>query len=82
MLEEDEQTLRELAKRCRDANTKVRYLALHALSINKPVSMVAEIFCVDRSSLYNWVVKWKEERNLEDGSRSGRPNLLTEGQKQ
>lgn len=81
-MEEDEQTLRKLAKGCRDANAKVRYLALHALSIKKPVSMVAEIFCVDRSSLYNWVVKWKEERNLEDEPRPGRPNVLTEEQKQ
>src|SRR3989338_5631143 len=82
MLEEDEQALRKLAKSCKDANARVRYLALHPLSINKPVQMVAEIFCVDRTSLYNWVVKWKEERNLEDEPREGRPNILTEEQKQ
>jgi len=82
MLEEDEQTLRKLAKTCRDTDAKVRYLALHALSVGKSVSMVAEIFCVDRSSLYNWVVRWKEERNLEDKSKSGRANALTKEQKQ
>lgn len=82
MLEEDEQALRKLAKSCRDAKVQNRYLALHALSINKPVSLVAEIFCVDRTTLYNWIVKWKEERNLEDEPREGRPNALTEEQKQ
>ena len=82
MLEDDEQTLRQLAKKCRDANAKVRYLALHALSISRSVEEVAEIFCVDRTSLYNWVVKWKEERNLEDAPRTGRPNALSEEQKQ
>jgi len=82
MLEEDEQALRKLAKSCRDAKVQNRYLALHALSINKPVELVAEIFCVDRSTLYNWIVKWKEERNLEDEPRQGRPNVLTDEQKQ
>ncbi len=82
MLEEDEQALRKLAKSCRDAKVQNRYLALHALSITKPVSLVAEIFCVDRTTLYNWVVKWKEERSLEDEPRAGRPNILSEEQKQ
>lgn len=82
MLEEDEHALRELAKKCKDASAKVRYLALHALSIHKPVSLIAEIFCVDRTTLYNWVVKWMEERTLEDTPRPGRPNSLTEEQKQ
>jgi transposase len=81
MLEEDEQALRKLAKSCKDANAKVRYLALHALSIKKPVQLVADIFCVDRTSLYNWVVKWKEEKNLEDEPREGRPNVLSDEQK-
>jgi len=82
MLEEDEADLRKLAKTCRDARVQNRYLALHALSIKKPVSLVAEIFCVDRASLYNWIVKWKQERTLEDEPREGRPNILTEEQKQ
>jgi len=82
MLEEDEQALRKLAKSCRDAKVQNRYLALHALSINKPVELVAEIFCVDRATLYNWIVKWKEERNLEDEPREGRPNILSDEQKQ
>lgn len=82
MLEEDEQALRQLAKSCRVAKEQNRYLALHALSINKPVELIAEIFCVDRTSLYNWVVKWKEDRDLADEPRQGRPNVLTEEQKQ
>jgi transposase len=82
MLEGDEPALRKLAKISRDANARVRYLALHALSIHKPVSWVAEIFCVDRSSLYNWIVKWKESGNLEDDFKPGRPVVLTEEQKQ
>ncbi len=82
MLEEDKQTLRQLAKSCRDVKVQNRYLALHALSIGKPVELIAEIFCVDRTSLYNWIVKWREERSLEDEPREGRPNILTEEQKQ
>lgn len=82
MLEEDERALRELAKSCKDATAKVRYLALHAVSISQPISLISEIFCVDRASIYNWIVKWKEERTLEDNQRSGRPNTLTEEQKQ
>jgi transposase len=82
MMEEDEQLLRTLAKSCKDARVQNRYLALHALSIGKPVELIAEIFCVDRTSLYNWIVKWKEQKNLEDEPREGRPNVLTEKQKQ
>jgi transposase len=82
MLEEDEPALRKLAKSTRDANARVRYLALHALSIHKPVSLVAEIFCVDPSSLYNWILKWKEQGNLEDDFKPGRPVVLSEEQKQ
>jgi transposase len=82
MLEEDEKILRQLAKSCRNARVQNRYLALHALSISKPIQLVAEIFCVDRTSLYNWIVKWKEERTLEDESKSGRPSVLSEEQKQ
>lgn len=74
--------MRELAKSCKDAATKIRYLALHAVSINKPISLISEIFCVDRASIYNWIVKWKEEGTLEDNPRPGRPNILTEEQKQ
>jgi transposase len=82
MLEEDEQALRKLAKSCRDAKEQNRYLALHAISIGKSIGLVADVFCVDRTSIYNWIVKWKEERSLEDEPRTGRPNLLTEEQKQ
>ncbi|MEK6816667.1 MAG: IS630 family transposase [Nanoarchaeota archaeon] len=74
--------MRELSKKCKDARIQNRYLALHALSIGKSVELIAEIFCVDRATLYNWIVKWREERSLEDIPRSGRPNSLTEEQKQ
>jgi len=82
MLEEDEQALRELAKSCRDAKEKMRYLALHALSIGQPVALVAKIFCVDESAIYRWVDQWQKEKNLADKPRTGRPPILDEKKKE
>ena len=82
MLEEDEPLLRRLAKECKDAKEHDRYLALHAVSVGKEVSLVAEIFCVDESSVYVWIKRWKEEKDLSDKSKSGRPPAFTKGEKQ
>ena len=41
-----------------------RYLALHAVSKGYEVSLVAEIFCVDESSIYVWIKKWEDEGTL------------------
>ena len=43
--------------------------------------MVAEIFCVDKSSIYIWIKKWKDEGTPSDKSKSGRPPSFTEDEK-
>ena len=81
MLEEDEPLLLKRAKECKEAREQNRYLALHAVSVGKEVSLVAEIFCVDEDSIYNWIKKWREEKNLSDKSRSGKPPAFKEDEK-
>ena len=73
MLEEDRPLLQKLAKECKDAKEYWRYLALHAVSEGHEVSLVAKIFCVDESSVYGWIKKWKDEGTISDKPRSKRP---------
>ena len=73
MLEEDLPILQELAKECKDAKEHDRYPALHAVSKGYEVSLAAEISCVDESSIYVWIKKWKDEGILSDKSEGGRP---------
>ncbi len=77
MFEKDEQALRELAAACKDAKEKVRYLALHAISKGYVASTVSEIFCVDESTIYRWIERWKKERVVQDKPKSGRPPILS-----
>lgn len=81
MLEGDEQALKELAIRCKDAKEKPRYLALHALSKGHSVPLVSEIFCVDESTIYRWMERWQEEKSLHDRQKSGRPPILDDKDK-
>jgi len=55
MLEGTEPALRELAIHCKDIKEKPRYLALHTLSKEHSVPLVSEIFCVDESTIYEWI---------------------------
>lgn len=75
---EDSQRLRESAKNCKDAKEKIRYLALHAIALGHAVPSVAQIFCVDEATVYRWIERWHEEKNLADKPREGRPAELTE----
>ena len=77
MLEEDGPLLQKLAKECKDVKEQNRYLALHAVSKGYEVSSVAEIFCVDESSIYGWIKKWEDEGTLSDKPKSGRPPSFT-----
>ncbi|MEM2956854.1 MAG: IS630 family transposase [Candidatus Jordarchaeaceae archaeon] len=81
-LQGDEGLLRTLAKKCKDAREKIRYLALHAISKGYTVSLVAEIFCVDEATIYRWIERWQVERNLADQPREGRPPKLDEKDKE
>lgn len=73
MLEEDEPLLLERAKKCKETREHDRYLALHAVSLGEEVSLVAKIFCVDVDSIYGWIKRWKEGKDLSDKPKSGRP---------
>lgn len=81
MFNSDEQLLRELARSCKDAKEKVKYLALHALSKGYVVLSVSEIFCVDKVTIYRWIDKWKKEKTMQDKPKSGRPPALDEKNK-
>lgn len=81
MIEQDRRVLRELAAHCKDTKEKVRLLALHAISKGYTQTSVAEIFCVDESTIHNWIDKWLTERNAVDHERSGRPPVLTDKDK-
>ncbi len=81
MIEQDENILRELAAHCKDAKEKVRLLALHAVSKSYTVDAVADIFCVDDSTIRDWINKWLAERNVSDHERSGRPPVLSDKDK-
>ena len=43
--------------------------------------MVAKIFCVDESSVYGWIKKWEEGKDLSDMPKSGRPPAFTDEEK-
>lgn len=81
MLEEDEAVLREKAKSCKNPNEKVRYFALHFLSIDKTISEAAKAFMVDRSTVYDWIQEWKHEKSLGDKPKEGRPPSFGEKEK-
>jgi len=79
---EDSQLLSESAKKCTDAKERERLRALYAISIGHPISTVAEIFCVDEATVYRWIDRWQEEKNLQIKPREGRPPSLDKEDKQ
>jgi putative transposase len=81
MLEEDEPLLRKLAKECDDAEETVRYYALHAISTGDSVTDTAKRFLVERQTIYDWIEKWKEDSNVSDKPKSGRPESLEDSDK-
>ena len=82
MLEEDEALLREKAKGCKNPNEKIRYFALHSISIGLDKTKVAKLFLVDRSTVYDWIVEWKREKQLTDKQKEGRPPSFGEKEKE
>ncbi len=81
MLEEDAPALQRLASECKDAKERERLRALYAISIGERVERVAEIFCVNASTVYEWVTRWNDEKNLADKPKDGRPPVLNEKEK-
>ena len=78
MLEEDRDILYKSYKECKDYKEKIRYQALYAVSRNIEVKEVAVVIDVEESTIYDWIHRWEEERDIKDKPRSGRPEKLTE----
>ncbi len=78
MLENDSDILKDLYKNCKDVKEKLRYEALYAVSREKNVATIADILDVEESTVYDWIHRWEEERNISDKPRSGRPEKLTD----
>jgi len=78
MLKEDGRTLRKLAHECtsKKARERERLKALLALSKGRSVSEVADFFDIDEATVYRWVERWNEERDLKDKPRDGRPPVF------
>ena len=79
----DSEQLKKLLGEPKDEETRKRerLRAIYAVSIGCSVSDVAEIFCVDEQTIYNWIDVWREERNVSDKPRSGRPPAFTDEEK-
>ena len=78
MFEEDECTLRGLARSSKDARVNVRYFALHGISQGHTIKSISEIFCVDECTIRNWVTKWRKHKRIQDDPKSGRPPIFSE----
>ncbi len=78
MLEKDSNILKELYKKCKDAKENLRYGALYAVSRGKNVVIIADVLAVEESTVYDWIHKWNEERDVSDKPRSGSPKKLTD----
>ena len=79
----DAASLRELAKKTRDANQSRRLLALAAVYDGARRDAAARIGCVGRQTLRDWVVWFNEQGpgGLIDGKAPGKPPKLNEDQK-
>jgi transposase len=73
LFEEDRDILRELARKSKDPKERERLRALYILSIGETVERVMVFFAVEESTVYRWIDKWKEDRNMHDKPRDGRP---------
>jgi transposase len=78
---EDSLLLQEQAKRSKDAKERERLRALYAINVGYPIQRVAEIFCVDQGTIYRWIERWQEDKNLLDKPKRGRPGRITEDDK-
>lgn len=81
MLEEDREILRVLARECKDGKERDRLRTLYILSLGESVDRVSAFFSVEESTVYRWIDKWKEDRNMADRPRDGRPQILNDKDK-
>ena len=78
MLEGDRDVLHKQYTECKDYKEKIRYQALYAISRNFSVEDTAAFLDVEESTVYDWIHKWQQEKEVKDKPRSGRPEKLTE----
>lgn len=81
MFEEDRDILRELARKSKDPKERERLRALYILSLGETVERVMVFFAVDESTVYRWIDKWNEDRNMHDKPRDGRPPSIGSDEK-
>jgi len=79
-LRKDSEELRKLLEGSQTTE-KERIRALYIVSLDYPIKEVARMFCVDEQTIYNWINLWREERNVSDKPKSGRPPAFTEEEK-
>ncbi len=79
-LHEDSEELKKLLEGSQTTE-KERVRALYAISIGYSIKDVEKIYCVDEQTVYNWINKWREERDLSNKPKSGRPPAFTEEEK-
>ncbi|MCK5176979.1 MAG: helix-turn-helix domain-containing protein [Candidatus Aenigmarchaeota archaeon] len=80
-LKDDSEFLAKLAKECKNANERERLRALYVISIGHSIPKVSKMFCVDEATIYRWVKQWKQEKNISNKSKTGRPHSLDENKK-
>ncbi len=82
-LQNDSEQLKKLLEEPKEEETRnrERLRALYAISIGHSIPEVAKIFCVDEQTIYNWIEKWREDRDVSDKPKSGRPPAFTEEEK-
>lgn len=62
MLRDDEPLLRQKVKECKNAEEKIRYYALHAVSNGDSITETADRFLIERQTVHDWINKRKEEK--------------------
>jgi len=72
VFEEDRDILRDLARKSKDPKERERLRALFILSLGESIERVMVFFAVDESTVYRWIEKWTEERDMHDRPRDGR----------
>lgn len=79
-LQNDSEQLKKLLEE-QQITEKDRIRALYAISIGHSVEEVAKMFLVDEQTIYNWINKWREEGNVINEPKSGRPPAFTDKEK-
>lgn len=69
--------LQRQMKESQDFRVRQRSHALLLSHKKYSIDQLADIFSVNRETIRNWFARWEGAQSLEDGPRSGRPNLVS-----